>query len=61
MNTLSDETLPGEIFVGLHYLSGEIFVTKRKIRHFRPTKISPKKVKVSLVEVQMNLRGKKVI
>ena len=36
--TLSGETLSGEIFVGRNYSSGEIFVTKRKIRHFRPTK-----------------------
>ena len=35
---LSGETLPGEIFVGRNYSLGEIFVTKRKIRHFRPTK-----------------------
>ena len=31
-------TLSGETFVGRNYSSGEIFVTKRKIRHFRPTK-----------------------
>ena len=37
-HTLSGETLSGEIFVGRNYSSGEIFVTKRKIRHFRPTK-----------------------
>ena len=36
--TLSGETLSGEIFVGRNYSSGEIFVTKLKIRHFRPTK-----------------------
>ena len=36
--TLSGETLSGEIFVGRNYSSGEIFVTKQKIRHFRPTK-----------------------
>ena len=33
-----DEPLLGEIFVGQNYSSGKIFVTKRKIRHFRPTK-----------------------
>ena len=38
MPTLLGETLSGEIFVGRNYSSGEIFVTKRKIRHFRPTK-----------------------
>jgi hypothetical protein len=32
-------TLSGEIFVGRNYLSDEIFVPNRKIRHFRPTKI----------------------
>ena len=37
-HTLSGETLSGETFVGRNYSSGEIFVTKRKIRHFRPTK-----------------------
>ena len=37
-HTLSGKTLSGEIFVGRNYSSGEIFVTKRKIRHFRPTK-----------------------
>ena len=36
--TLSGETLSGENFVRRNYWSGEIFVTKRKIRHFRPTK-----------------------
>ena len=36
--TWSGETLLGEIFVGWNYSSGEIFVTKRKIRHFRRTK-----------------------
>ena len=43
--TLSGETLSGEISVGRNYLSGEISVTKQKIRHFRPTKISPNKSK----------------
>ena len=38
MITLSGETLSGEIVVGRNYSSGEIFVTERKIRHFRPTK-----------------------
>ena len=33
-----DETLLGEIFVRRNYSSGEIFVTKQKIRHFRQTK-----------------------
>ena len=33
--TLSGEFLSGEIFVGRNYSSGEIFVPKRKIRHFR--------------------------
>ena len=36
--TLSCEGLLGEIFVGINYSSGEIFIIKRKIRHFRPTK-----------------------
>ena len=36
--TLSGETLSGETFVGQNYSSGEIFVTERKIRHFRPRK-----------------------
>ena len=36
--TLSGETLSDEIFVGRNYSSGKIFVTKRKIPHFRPTK-----------------------
>ena len=35
---ISGETLLGEIFVRQNYSSGDIFVTKRKIRHFRPTK-----------------------
>ena len=34
--TFSDETLSGENFVGRNYSSSEIFVTKRKIRHFHP-------------------------
>ena len=38
---LLGETLSGEIFVGLNYSSGEIFVTFEKIRHFRPTKFRP--------------------
>ena len=37
-HTLLGETLSGETSVGRNYSSGEIFVTKRKIRHFRPTK-----------------------
>ena len=36
--TLSGESLSGEIFVGRNDSSSEIFVTKPKIRHFRPTK-----------------------
>ena len=38
---LLGETLSGEIFVGRNYSSGEIFVTFKKIRHFRPTKFRP--------------------
>ena len=34
----SGETLSGEIFVRLNYLSYEIFVSEQKIRHPRPTK-----------------------
>ena len=49
-NIHTQTTLSGETF------SGEIVVTKRKICHFRPIK-----VKVSLDDVQMKLRGKKVI
>ena len=61
-STLSGETLSGETFVGRNYLLGEIFVNKRKIRHFRPTKNFVQiKVKVSLNEVQVNLRGKQDI
>ena len=37
--TLTVETLSSGIFVWRTYLSGEIFVTKRKIRHFYPMKI----------------------
>ena len=44
------------------FSSGEILVTKQKIRHFRPTKkFRPIKVKVPLVEVQMNPREKQFI
>ena len=35
---LISEALPREIFVRRNYLSGKIFVTQRKIGHFRPTK-----------------------
>ena len=60
--TLSDETLSGEIFVGRNYSSGEIFRHQTKNSSLSPDeKFRPVKVKVSLVEVQMNLRGKKVI
>ena len=55
-NTLTGETLSGESFVG------------RNFRHLTKNsslspdeKFRPIKVKVSLVEVQMNLRWKKVI
>ena len=68
MIILLGETLSGEVFVGRNYSSGKIFVNFHKIRHFRPTKFRPIrylfpgiKVKVSLVEVQMTLGGKKVI
>ena len=37
-HTLSGETLLGETFAWRNYSTGEIFVTKPKIRHFRPTK-----------------------
>ena len=37
-STLSGETFSGEVFIGLNYSLGKIFVTKQKIRHFRPTK-----------------------
>ena len=39
---LTAESLLGEIFIGRNYSSGEIFVTKPKIRHFKHT------IKVSL-------------
>ena len=55
------ETFSGELFVGRNYSSGEIFVTKRKIRQFRPTKsfarrkISP--VRIFCTKVSSVLNG----
>ena len=49
-DTLSGETLSGEIFVNE---SDRVYVWCEKFR--------PIKVKVSLIKVQMNLRGKQVI
>ena len=48
LRTLSGKTLSGEIFLGQNYSSGEVFVTRQKI-----------KAKVSLVDAQVNLGGKK--
>ena len=39
-DTLSGKCLSGEIFVRRNYSSGEIFVTKWKIHHFRQAKFS---------------------
>ena len=53
--------LIGPNFVGQNRSSGKNFITKQKFVTFARRKLSSIKVIVSLVEVQMNLRGVQVI